>query len=46
MNRSSFINVENMNSFKKLLVLSMVFIGMQTFAQDFSLDLQKTCANE
>lgn len=24
----------------------MVFIGMQTFAQDFSLDLQKTCANE
>jgi hypothetical protein len=35
-----------MNLFKKLLALSCMLICMQTFANELSLDLQKTCTNE
>ncbi|WP_333846069.1 hypothetical protein [Limnohabitans sp.] len=35
-----------MNLIKKLLVLSFMLICMQTFANELSLDLQKTCTNE
>jgi hypothetical protein len=35
-----------MNLFKKLLALSFALISMQTFANEISLDLQKTCVNE
>ena len=35
-----------MNSSKKLLVFSCMFISMQSLANELSLDLQKTCINE
>ena len=35
-----------MNLFKKLLALSFMLISMQAFANELSLDLQKTCTNE